>query len=185
MSSGNFWSSVPRQATLVPQARMPDARGPTVTTDCFSDVSGRIPFGGLEARDPLAYRVYDADRLVLGRRMEDHLRVAVCLWHSFASSGSDVFGSGTFDQPWLRAGLDPLAAGRANLDAPSDSSRSWASRSTADQGLACGAARRVARRVARRATVPLASATPRRRRIDGGPPEPCRPDGHRSIRPSM
>ena len=65
----------------------------------------------------MAYRVYDADRLVLGSGIEDHLRVTVCLWHPFASSGSDVFGSGTFDRPWLRAGLDPLAAGRANLDA--------------------------------------------------------------------
>jgi xylose isomerase len=91
--------------------------GDTVAEDFFSGVSNRIAFGGLESRDPLAYRVYEADRLVLGKRMEDHLRVAVCLWHSFASSGSDVFGSGTFDRPWLAPGLDPLDAGRARLDA--------------------------------------------------------------------
>ena len=91
--------------------------GQIVTQDFFSEVSGRISFGGLESSDPLTCKVYEPDRLVLGKRMEDHLRIAVCLWHSFNSSGSDVFGSGTFDRPWLESGLDPLAAGRARLDA--------------------------------------------------------------------
>jgi xylose isomerase len=88
-----------------------------VTQDFFSEVTGRIPFGGLESTEPLTYKVYEPNRLVLGKRMEDHLRIAVCLWHSFASSGLDMFGSGTFDRPWLADGLDPLAAGRAKLDA--------------------------------------------------------------------
>jgi len=88
-----------------------------VTKCFFSEVAARIPFGGLGSRDPLTYKVYQPDRLVLGKRMEDHLRIAVCMWHSFASAGEDVFGSGTFDRPWLESGLDPLAAGRAKLDA--------------------------------------------------------------------
>jgi xylose isomerase len=49
--------------------------------------------------------------------MEDQLRIAVCLWHSFNWSGSDVFGSGTFDRPWLDARLDPMIAARAKLEA--------------------------------------------------------------------
>ena len=88
-----------------------------MTKGFFSEVAARIPFGGLGSRDPLTYKVYQPDRLVLGKRMEDHLRIAVCMWHSFASAGEDVFGSGTFDRPWLESGLDPLAAGRAKLDA--------------------------------------------------------------------
>jgi len=88
-----------------------------VTQGFFSEVAARIPFGGLGSRDPLTYKVYQPDRLVLGKRMEDHLRIAVCMWHSFASAGEDMFGSGTFDRPWLESGLDPLAAGRAKLDA--------------------------------------------------------------------
>jgi xylose isomerase len=83
----------------------------------FPDVTGPIPFGGLASSEPLAYKVYEPDRDVLGTRMADHLRIAVCLWHSFNWPGSDVFGAGTFDRPWLAAGADPMEAARAKLDA--------------------------------------------------------------------
>ncbi|MFL5674720.1 MAG: xylose isomerase, partial [Chloroflexota bacterium] len=83
----------------------------------FSDVPGRIPFGGLDSTDPLTFKVYEPDRMVLGKRMEDHLRIAVCLWHSFAWPGSDVFGSGTFDRPWNDPRLEPMLAAEAKLDA--------------------------------------------------------------------
>jgi xylose isomerase len=83
----------------------------------FPDVNDPIRFVGLDSAEPLAYHVYDPDRVVLGKRMEDHLRVAVCLWHSFNWPGSDVFGVGTFDRPWLDARLEPMIAARAKLDA--------------------------------------------------------------------
>ena len=83
----------------------------------FPDVPERIPFGGLDSDDPLAYKVYEPDRLVRGARMEDQLRIAVCLWHSFNWPGSDVFGTGTFDRPWLAAGADPMEAARAKVEA--------------------------------------------------------------------
>ncbi len=76
-----------------------------------------IRYEGPESTNDLAYRVYDPDRLVMGIRMEDHLRIAVCYWHSFAWPGSDVFGSGTFDRPWLEATGDPMAAARMKMDA--------------------------------------------------------------------
>ena len=81
-----------------------------VRADFFTEVAGPIPFGGLDSTDPLAFKVYQPERLVLGRRMEDHLRIAVCLWHSFNWPGSDVFGAGTFDRPWLAPGADPMTA---------------------------------------------------------------------------
>ena len=83
----------------------------------FTDIPGRIEFGGVDSADPLSYRVYEPDRLVGGKRMEDQLRIAVCLWHSFNWPGSDVFGVGTFDRPWLASGADPMEAARAKLDA--------------------------------------------------------------------
>jgi len=88
-----------------------------VSDPFFADVPGPIAFGGLDSSDPLTFKVYQPDRLVLGKRMEDHLRIAVCLWHSFNWPGSDVFGTGTFDRPWLDARLDPMLAARAKLDA--------------------------------------------------------------------
>ena len=73
-----------------------------------------VQFRGPDA-DALSYRYYDKDRLVLGKRMEDHLRAAVCYWHSFAWPGSDVFGAGTFDRPWFSGA--PLEAALIKLDA--------------------------------------------------------------------
>jgi xylose isomerase len=88
-----------------------------LSQDFFPDVQARVPFGGLHSTDPLSFKVYQPDRMVLGRRMEDHLRVAVCYWHSFNWPGSDVFGMGTFDRPWNDPRLDPMTAARAKLDA--------------------------------------------------------------------
>ena len=86
-----------------------------MTTEFFTAVQGRIPFGGLESTDPLSFKVYDPDRMVLGKRMADHLRIGVCLWHSFAWSGTDMFGMGSLDRPWLQPGLDPMEASRTRL----------------------------------------------------------------------
>ncbi len=81
----------------------------------FSDVEGRVPFGGLDASDPLSFRIYEPDRLVLGTRMEDHLRPGVCFWHSFAWPGTDMFGAGTLDRPWLSGAGDEMAAAREKM----------------------------------------------------------------------
>jgi xylose isomerase len=83
----------------------------------FEAVPEPIRFRGVDTEDDLSYRVYDPDRIVLGKRMEDHLRIAVCYWHSFSWPGSDVFGEGTFDRPWLGSSDDPLAAARSKMDA--------------------------------------------------------------------
>lgn len=69
----------------------------------------RIAYEGPDSPRDLAFRHYDPDRKVLGKRMADHLRFAACYWHSFCWPGSDVFGQGTFDRPWLEEGGDPMA----------------------------------------------------------------------------
>ena len=81
----------------------------------FPEVPGPIPYEGPATGNPLAFRWYDADREVLGTRMEDHLRFAVAYWHSFAWGGSDAFGGDTLDRPWLHGG-DPIAAAERKQD---------------------------------------------------------------------
>ncbi len=82
----------------------------------FVGITDRIGFEGLGSDNDLAFQVYEPDRIVLGKRMEDHLRIAVCYWHSFNWPGSDVFGAGTFDRPWLAGTGDPIAAARQKMD---------------------------------------------------------------------
>jgi xylose isomerase len=82
----------------------------------FDAVEDRIRFEGPGSDNDLAYKVYDPDRMVLGKRMEDQMRIAVCYWHSFNWPGSDIFGVGTFDRPWLDAD-DPMAAAHRKMDA--------------------------------------------------------------------
>jgi xylose isomerase len=66
----------------------------------FSSVEP-IRFAGPAAASEFAYRVYDKDRQVLGKRMEEWLKPAVCYWHSFNWPGADIFGGGTLTRPWI------------------------------------------------------------------------------------
>ncbi len=88
------------------------------TTSYFGAVPP-IKFEGLKTENPLAFRYYNKDQVVLGKRMEDLLRPAVCYWHSFAWNGHDIFGAGTFDRPW-NAGVMDQAAAWAKMDAAFD-----------------------------------------------------------------
>jgi xylose isomerase len=75
----------------------------------FSEIEP-IKFEGLESTNPLAYRYYDKDRVVMGKTMAEHLRMAVCYWHTFCWDGFDVFGAGTFNRPWHGGPIDQTRA---------------------------------------------------------------------------
>jgi len=77
----------------------------------------RIEHGGTDAAGPLAFHYYDADRVVAGRPMREHLRFAACWWHTFSWHGSDVFGAPTRRPAWLAAGDGPLQAAERQADA--------------------------------------------------------------------
>ena len=59
-----------------------------------------VSFEGADSTNPLAYHHYNPDEIVMGKRMEDHLRFSVAYWHSFAWAGEDPFGAHTFERPW-------------------------------------------------------------------------------------
>ena len=82
----------------------------------FKDID-TIAYRGPDSTDPLSFRYYDAEATVLGKTMAEHLRFAVCYWHSFDAEGADVFGVGTWDRPWANGASDPMAAARLKLAA--------------------------------------------------------------------
>jgi xylose isomerase len=81
----------------------------------FFGTTAPIAYGGPEAPSPLAFRWYDKDRIVRGKRLEDQLRFAVCYWHSLCWPGLDPFGGETFLRPWHH-GTDAMALARAKAD---------------------------------------------------------------------
>ena len=85
-------------------------------TDTFFGSVDTIRYEGPDSDNPLAFRWYDAERVVAGRTMRDHLRFASCYWHSFDSGGSDIFGADTLDRPWLGDG-DPIEMAEAKRTA--------------------------------------------------------------------
>jgi xylose isomerase len=74
-------------------------------TDFFAGIP-KILYEGPETDNEFAFRHYDPDEVVMGRRMEDHLRFAVAWWHSFAWPGGDPFGGQTFERPWFGDTMD-------------------------------------------------------------------------------
>jgi len=84
-----------------------------MSTGFFGDIS-EIRYEGSDSENPLAFHHYNPDEVCMGKRMEDHLRFAVCYWHSFVWPGSDPFGGQTFERPWFGNTLD-LAKHKADV----------------------------------------------------------------------
>lgn len=76
----------------------------------------KIQFEGKETDNPLAFRYYDAKRMVGSKTMEEHLRFATAYWHTFCGTGADPFGAPTKKFPWLET-ADPLQRAFDKMDA--------------------------------------------------------------------
>lgn len=83
-------------------------------TDFFSGIAP-LQYEGADSENDLAFRHYNPDEVVLGKRMEDHLRFAAAYWHSFAWEGGDPFGGATFERPWHPQ--DDMARAKIKADA--------------------------------------------------------------------
>ena len=82
-------------------------------TDFFKGLS-QVKFEGANSSNPLAFRHYNKDEIVAGKRMEDHIRPAVAYWHTFAWEGGDPFGGRSFDRPWYHG--SPMDAAKLKAD---------------------------------------------------------------------
>ncbi|BCH58306.1 xylose isomerase [Agrobacterium vitis] len=76
-----------------------------MSTGFFGDIT-KIKYEGPDSTNPLAFRHYNPDEVVMGKRMEDHLRFAVAYWHTFVWPGTDPFGGNTFERPWFKDSMD-------------------------------------------------------------------------------
>ena len=77
---------------------------------------GKIQFEGKESRNPLAFRYYDAEKVVLGKKMREWLKFAMAWWHTLCAEGADQFGPGTKTFPWNGASC-PIQAAKDKVDA--------------------------------------------------------------------
>lgn len=86
-----------------------------MTKEYFPGI-GKIKFEGTASKNPLAYRYYDAEKVILGKKMKDWLRFAMAWWHTLGAEGSDQFGGGTKSFPW-NGDPDVLQAAKNKADA--------------------------------------------------------------------
>lgn len=77
---------------------------------------GPVKYEGPSSDNPMAFKWYDEDRVIAGKKMKDHLRFAVAYWHTFCNTGADPFGPGTKRFPWDVAS-DAVSRAKDKMDA--------------------------------------------------------------------
>ncbi len=77
---------------------------------------GQIRFEGRESDNPLAFKWYDENKMIAGKKLMDHVKFAVAYWHSFCNTGGDPFGPGTKQFPWNQS-ADSVQAAKDKMDA--------------------------------------------------------------------
>jgi xylose isomerase len=91
------------------------AKSATSTNEFFPQI-GKIKFEGTKSKNPLAFRYYDAEKEINGKKMKDWLKFAMAWWHTLCAEGGDPFGPGTKTFPWNK-GATPLERAKARMDA--------------------------------------------------------------------
>ena len=77
---------------------------------------GKIKFEGKESKNPMAFRYYDAEKVIMGKKMKDWLKFSMAWWHTLCAEGGDQFGSGTTLFPW-NGNTDAIQAAKDKMDA--------------------------------------------------------------------
>lgn len=95
--------------------RMDTGKENCATMEFFPNIP-KIKYEGTDSKNPLAFKQYNPTEKILGKTMAEHLRYAVCYWHTFKGTGGDPFGPGTMIRPW-DAPSDPMESAEATLRA--------------------------------------------------------------------
>ena len=77
---------------------------------------GKIKFEGKDSKNPMAFRYYDAEKVINGKKMKDWLKFAMAWWHTLCAEGGDQFGGGTKQFPW-NGDNNPVQAAKNKMDA--------------------------------------------------------------------
>ena len=77
---------------------------------------GKIKFEGKDSKNPMAYRYYDAEKVILGKPMKEWLKFAMAWWHTLCAEGGDQFGGASKKFPW-NEGADALTIAKQKADA--------------------------------------------------------------------
>lgn len=81
----------------------------------FTNVK-KVKYEGIDSKNPLAFKIYNAEEVIGGKTMEEHLKFSVAYWHTFAEELTDPFGSGTAIRPWDKI-TDPMEKAKAKVEA--------------------------------------------------------------------
>lgn len=77
---------------------------------------GKIPFEGVESKNPLAFHYYNPEQVVLGKKMKDWLKFAMAWWHTLGGASGDQFGGQTRSYEWDKAEC-PVQRAKDKMDA--------------------------------------------------------------------
>ena len=81
----------------------------------FSEVK-QVKYEGPDSKNPLAFKHYNPEEIVLGKTMAEHLRFSVCYWHTFKNLGTDQFGGNTIIRNYNDSS-DPMKVADMTLEA--------------------------------------------------------------------
>jgi len=86
-----------------------------MSKEYFAGIS-KIKFEGKDSKNPMAFRYYDADKMIMGKKMKDWLKFSMAWWHTLCAEGNDQFGGNTKTFPW-NEGATPLEKAKQKMDA--------------------------------------------------------------------
>lgn len=77
--------------------------------------TGKIKYEGPKSKNPLSFKYYNAEEMILGKPMKEHFRFAMSWWHTLCAKGSDQFGNNTMVRSWEDS--DPIQEAKNKVDA--------------------------------------------------------------------